>query len=203
FRAKLAGFEDIFKSLFHVERLRCSSFQDACGSGNRHDQLLRYLRRCLYGAAYTFVLPDFPVCLNGHPSSHDFCGGIAPAIGKKHLRIVAIDGFPRLSFPGILGAVDALPIEFRWNTRAILMDPEEGRAFLDKTRKKWRSRIRGWKDQIFRTQNGAINLYAQEMAADAEQAMGVASAGDVQFAFYSSVVICVDEDRHRVEEEAA
>src|SRR5579875_1412786 len=52
----------------------------------------------------------------------------------------------------------------------------------------------GWKDQIFRTQTGAVNLYAQEMAADAEQAMGVASAGDVQFAQYCSNVVCLDED---------
>jgi len=103
----------------------------------------------------------------------------------------------------MLGVLDSLPIDYRWNTRAILLDPEEGRTFLDKTRRKWRSRIRGWKDQIFRTQDGPINLYAQEMAVDAEQAMGVASSGDVQFAFYSSVVICMDEDRQQADNAAA
>src|SRR5207247_6337913 len=103
----------------------------------------------------------------------------------------------------MLAALDALPIEYRWNTRAILLDPEEARAYLDKTRKKWRSRIRGWKDQILRTQDGPVNLFAQEMAIDAEQAMGVASSGDVQFAFYSSVIICLDEDRERLDEAAA
>ena len=56
---------------------------------------------------------------------------------------------------------------------------------LDKHRKKWRSKIRGWKDQIFRTQSGAVNIHAQEMAADAEEAMGVAAAGDVQFCQYT------------------
>jgi type IV secretion system protein VirB4 len=203
FRSKVAGFEDIFKSIFHVERLRSSSLHDDFGMEHRHDQLLRYLRRCVSGEDYPFVAPDIPICLNDILATQNFSGGIEPVIGKKHLRIVAIDGFPRLSFPGILRAVDSLPMEFRWSTRAILMDPEEGRAFLDKTRKKWRSRIRGWKDQIFRTQNGAINFYAQEMAADAEEAMGVASAGDVQFAFYSSVIICMDEDRERVDDSAA
>ncbi len=121
-------------------------------------------------------------------------GGVEPQIGRKHIRVIAIDGFPKLSFPGILSALDALAMEYRWNTRAILLDPEEARAVLDKTRRKWRSKMRGWKDQIFRTQTGAVNLYAQEMAADAEQAMGVASAGDVQFAQYCSNVVCLDED---------
>ena len=57
-----------------------------------------------------------------------------------------------------------LPIEFRWNTRAIMLDPREAEAILDKTRKKWRSKIRGWRDQILKTESGAINLYASEMA---------------------------------------
>ena len=102
-----------------------------------------------------------------------------PRIGRKHIRIIAIDGFPRVSSPGILRELDQLPIEYRWNTRAILLDPDESRSMLDKHRKKWRSKIRGWKDQILRTQSGAINIHAQEMAADAEEAMGVAAAGDI------------------------
>ena len=74
---------------------------------------------------------------------------------------------------------------------------------LDKHRKKWRSKIRGWKDQILRTQSGAINIHAQEMAADAEEAMGVAAAGDVQFCQYSANIICLDEDLDRLVREHA
>ena len=91
-------------------------------------------------------------------------------------------------------------MEYRWSTRAILLDPEEARALLDKTRRKWRSRIRGFKDQILKTHNGPINIYAQSMAEDAEQAMGVAASGDVQFAQYSSNIICIDEDLDRLHE---
>ena len=46
----------------------------------------------------------------------------------------------------------------------------------------------------------AINIYAQSMADDAEQAMGVAASGDVQFAQYSSNIICFDEDLDRLHE---
>ena len=123
-----------------------------------------------------------------------------PRIGRKHMRVVALDGFPRMSSPGILRELDQLPIEYRWNTRAILIDPEEARAMLDKHRKKWRSKIRGWKDQILKTQNGAVDIHAQEMAIDAEQAMGVAAAGDVQFCQYSANIICLDEDADRLYE---
>src|SRR5258708_912950 len=130
----------------------------------------------------------------------DCYGGIEPRIGRKHMRVVAIDGFPKMSSPGILRELDALPIEYRWNTRAILIDPAEARGMLDMHRKKWRSKIRGWKDQVFKTHTGAIDLHAKEMAEDAEMAMGIAAAGDVQFALYSANVICFDEHRDQLHE---
>ena len=165
-----------------------------------HDRLLRFIRRCISGVDHPFALPEIPCYLNEILACEDFYGGVEPRIGRKHLRIIALDGFPRMSSPGILRELDQLPIEYRWNTRALLIDPEEARGMLDKHRKKWRSKIRGWKDQILKTQNGAVDLHAQEMAADAEGAMSVAAAGDVQFCQYSANIICLDDDLDRLYE---
>jgi type IV secretion system protein VirB4 len=203
FKARIAGFEDVFESLFPAQRLKRLSAANCSWPPASYDALLRYVRRCICIDDFPFACPDFPIGLCDLLATDDFCGGIEPRIGHRHLRVVAIDGFPKASVPGILGALDSLAIEYRWNSRAILLDTEEARAFLDKTRKKWRSQIRGWKDQIFRTLNGPVNLHAQEMATDAEEAMGVASAGDVQFAFYTSVIICADEDPDHADEAAA
>jgi type IV secretion system protein VirB4 len=169
-------------------------------AGPVQDRLLGYLHRCLTGENHPIAWPDFPVHLNDLIASQDFYGGIEPRIGDKRIHVIAIDGLPRTSCPGLLRELDSMPIEYRWNTRALLIDAEEARALLDKTRRKWRSKIRGWKDQVFRTQTGAVNLFAQEMAADAETAMAVASAGDVQFAQYSSSILLLDEDAERLRE---
>ena len=132
--------------------------------------------------------PEIPVYLSDTLATQDFVGGIAPRIGSQYMRAVAVDG---------------LPIEYRWHTRAILPDPEKARSMLDKTRRKWRSKIRGWKDQIMRTETGPINLFAQEMAVDAEEAMGVASSGDVQFCVYNTVVLCFDDREDRLDDATA
>jgi type IV secretion/conjugal transfer VirB4 family ATPase len=200
FRARIEMFENVFGALFRIERLRRHDFIDEYGFPQVHDRLLRYFRRCITGEDHPFALPDIPVYLNEVLAAEDFCGGIEPRIGRKHIRVLALDGFPKVSSPGILGEIDALPMEYRWSTRAILLDPEEARGILDHTRKKWRSRIRGFKDQVFRTHTGATNLYAQQMAEDAEQAMGVAASGDVQFTEYSSNIICTDDDPERLHE---
>jgi type IV secretion system protein TrbE len=109
FKSKISGFEETFKCLFPAERLRRVDFDDQ-GFPCVHDRLLRYLRSCVTGEDLPFALPEFPVFLNDIISSQDFCGGVEPRIGSLHLRTIAIDGFPRTSYPGILGALDAVPI---------------------------------------------------------------------------------------------
>jgi type IV secretion system protein VirB4 len=200
FRSRVEMFENVFGALFRIERLGRHHFIDDHGFPQIHDRLLRYLRRCITGDDYPFALPDIPAYLNDTLAEQDFRGGIEPQIGRRHIRVLALEGFPKASFPGILGELDSLPMEYRWSTRAILLDPEEARAVLDKTRKKWRSRIRGFKDQVLKTHNGAVNLYAQNMSEDAEQAMGVAASGDVQFAEYSTNIVCMDDDLDRLHE---
>jgi len=200
FRLKVDMFENVFGQLFQTERLRRATVTDDYGDRHEHDRLLRYLRRCVSGLDHPFSLPEIPCYLNEILACEDFYGGMEPRIGRKHVRVVALDGFPRMSSPGILRELDQLPIEYRWNTRALLIDPEEARSMLDKHRKKWRSKIRGWKDQILKTQSGAVDIHAQEMAADAEEAMGVAAAGDVQFCQYGANIVCLDEDADRLYE---
>lgn len=196
FRGRVASFADVFSSLFQVRRL---GLDRATG----HDALLRYVHRTVTTLDHPFALPAVPSYLNDVLATQDLVGGMAPRIGPMHLKMVAVDGFPRVSFPGVLGALDALPIEYRWHTRAMLLDPEEARALLDKTRRKWRSKVRGWKDQLLRTESGPVNLFAQEMAADAEEAMGEASSGDVQFCVYNTVIVCADSDADRLDESVA
>lgn len=203
FKARLTAFEDVFRSLFSVTRLKSLVEKDAAGNGVVYDELLRYVHRCITWNDHPVRRPDFPVYLSDLLATEDFVGGLTPRIGKKHLRVIGIDGFPRASVPGILAALDMLPITYRWNTRAILLDPEEARSLLDKVRKKWRSKIRGLRDQIMQTQNGAVNLHAQQMSLDAEEAMSVAVAGDVLFAQYTSNVICADADEAKVDEAVA
>lgn len=198
FKAKVDLFENVFGSLFRVQRLRRLDQLDAFGFPQSQELLLRYIRRCITGDDFPFAALEIPAYLNELLATDDFCAGVEPRIGRKHIRVIAIDGFPRTSFPGILGEIDSLPMQYRWNTRAILLDPQEAGTILDKNRRKWRSRIRGFKDQILRTQNGAVNLYAQTMADDAEQAMSVAASGDVQFAQYTSNIICLDENAERL-----
>ena len=103
FKSRVSAFDDIFSSLFTAERLRAVRSVDEHGFPAAHDQLLRYVQRCVTLIDHPFALPEVPAYLSEIVGTADFVAGVTPKVGRKHLRVIAIDGFPRLSFPGILG----------------------------------------------------------------------------------------------------
>src|SRR5258707_3947885 len=119
FKSRVASFDDVFKSLFAVTRLRSVRTKDNAGNSVVQDELLRYVHRCVSSTDHPIRLPEFPVYLNDMLATEDFVGGLTPRIGRKHLRVGAIAGFPKSSVPWILAPLDTLPIESRCNTRAI------------------------------------------------------------------------------------
>lgn len=171
FKEQIDEFEAQLSTMFHIERLQGERYRDAYGKEYVLDRLLQYVHYCITGDDHPVRLPPVPMYLDAL-LAEDFIGGVEPRVGEKHLAIVALDGFPHESYPGILGALDELSIEFRWSTRFIFMDGFEARPLLDSYRKKWRSKMRGLMDQVLNTSKGAVDLDAVEMASDAEQEIG-------------------------------
>jgi type IV secretion/conjugal transfer VirB4 family ATPase len=70
---------------------------------------------------------------------------------------------------------------------------------LDKFRKKWKQKIRGFFDQVFNTSTGSIDEDAVSMVADAQSAIAETNSGLVSQGYYTSVVILMDEDRDKLD----
>jgi type IV secretion system protein VirB4 len=194
FGTRIASFHEVFSSQFKVKRLKARKVVDNYGFTVVHDELLRYVRRCVTGEDFPFVQPEIPVFLHDLIGCRDFSGGVSPKIGDANIRIVAVDGFPHTSYPGVMAALDTLPFEYRWNTRAILLDAEHAKGMIDKHLKKWRAKTRGFMDQLMGRAPKNIDLFAVEMVNDANSALGEASAGDVQFALYSANILVLDKN---------
>ena len=82
------------------------------------------------------------------------------------------------------------------------MDQHESIKHLDKFRKKWRQKIRGFFDQVFNTGHGPVDQDALAMVNDAETAIAEVNSGMVAVGYYTSVVVIMDEERDRLEEAA-
>jgi type IV secretion system protein VirB4 len=116
--------------------------------------------------------------------------------------VIGIDGFPAESWPGILNALDLMPLTYRWSSRFMFLDDQEARTRLERTRKKWQQKVRPFFDQLFQTNSRSIDQDAVLMVAETEDAIGQASSGLVAYGYYTPVVVIFDSEERRLRDKA-
>ena len=199
FKRECVSIESRLSSAVKLSRLRGQKIVNEDDSTVTHDDFLRWLQFCATGLNHPVILPSNPMYLDALIGGQEMWGGVVPKIGRKFVQAVAIEGFPLESTPGILTALGEQPCEYRWSSRFIFMDTHEAVAHLDKFRKKWKQKIRGFFDQVFNTNTGTVDQDAMSMVADAESAIAEVNSGLIAQGYYTSVVILMDENRDRLE----
>ena len=202
FTRDCTSFESRLSSVFRLQRLRGQSLILEDGSTVIHDEFLRWVQRCVTGLNQPVRLPAHPMYLDAVIGGQELWTGVIPKIGRQYMQVVAIEGFPLESTPGILTALGELPIEYRWSSRFIFMEPHEAVRELTRYRRKWKQKVRGFLDQITNSQTGPLDQDAMAMVADAEAAIGEVNSGLIGMGYYTSVVVLMDEDRGEVERSA-
>ena len=183
---------------FKLERLRGHRVTNEDGSTETRDAFLSHLWRCMSGQDQEVNLPSNPIYLDslfGQPMH----GGVIPRVGDRYVQVVSVDGFPLESHPNILGRLAELPCEYRWSTRFIFLDQHEAISHLEKYRRKWKQKVRGFFDQLFQTNSGRINQHAQDMVNDVDGALSEVNEGIVGMGYYTSVLVLYDADRRSLD----
>lgn len=202
FKRECLSVESRLSAAVTLERLRGKRVMAENGAETTHDEFLSWLQGCVTGNHHPVQLPRNPMYLDMLIGGQELWTGVVPRIGRKYIQVVALEGFPTESYPGILTALAELPSEYRWSSRFIFMDEHESIAHLEKFRRKWRQKIRGFFDQVFHTQTGAIDQDAVSMVSDAEAAIAEVKSGLVAQGYYTSVVVLMDENRATLEASA-
>ncbi len=202
FKTACTNFESRISLVLNIERLKAERTTDEAGFPVIQDNQLRYIQFCLTGLNHPVNLSNNPIYLDAIIGGQELTSGVIPKIGRKYIQCVAIEGFPMESYPGILTKLSQLPVEYRWNSRFIFMDPYEADAHFKKFRKKWKQKVRGFFDQIFNTNSGPIDQDALSMVQDAEGAIADTNSGLVGQGYYTSVIVLMDESRDAVEKAA-
>ena len=202
FKREISNVEGRLSAAVKLTRLHGQKIVNEDGTMATHDDFLSWLQFCITGKHHPVQLPSNPMYLDALIGGQELRGGVVPKIGRNLIQVVAIEGFPLESTPGILTALGELPCEYRWSSRFIFMDQHEAVKHLDKFRKKWRQKVRGFFDQVFNTNTGPVDQDALSMVEDAEAAIAEVNSGLVAAGYYTSVVILMNEDRNRLEASA-
>lgn len=202
FKSAIREIEQYLQSVVSIRRMRTITTQERGGAREaKFDELMQFVRFCITGDNHPVRLPDIPFYLDWLATA-ELTHGLNPKLDGRFVAVVAIDGFPAESWPGILNSLDQMPLTYRWSSRFIFLDAQDARQKLERTRKKWQQKVRPFFDQLFQTQSRSIDQDAMVMVAEAEDAIAQASSQIVAFGYYTPVVVIFDEDSEALQEKA-
>lgn len=202
FRSSIREFEQYLANVLSIRRMVTRTVADAASGRNvQYDELFQFIRFCIAGENHPVLLPAIPMYLDWLATA-EFQHGLSPVVDGRYLAVIAIDGFPAESWPGILNTLELMPLTYRWSSRFIFLDDQEARARLERTRKKWQQKVRPFFDQLFQTQNRSVDQDAMMMVAETEDAIAEASSQLVAYGYYTPVIVMFDSDDARLRDQA-
>jgi type IV secretion system protein TrbE len=172
------------------------------------DALCTHLHESVTGLAHAIETPADGVYLNVALADQPLVGGFEPRIGERHLRVVAVHGYPTAVPPAALEALGDLPLAYRWSTRVLPLGGERAARLIRRHQLRWFQKRRGAGALIPGTgEPGQAAVWddqdATAMARDAALAAADNASGRVRFCHVTQVVVVMDPDVAAAESGAA
>lgn len=198
FKSKLEDFQRSVLNCFPIKRMITYKTSNEFNE-KVYDELLEFTNYSICGNRHPMQLPECGMYLDSYLGGFEFFTGMRPKIDDNFIGIVAIDGFPSTSVPNILNPLQELNLNYRWNTRYIFMDQHEAESVLNSYRRKWKQKVRGWKDSLLGKQSDKIDEFASKMVNETDQAIAESSSNLVAFGYYSSNIIIFNKEPEALE----
>jgi type IV secretion system protein TrbE len=161
-------------------------------------ELLTYLHNKVSAARHPVAVPDTPIYLDALLADTPLTGGLAPMLGDLHLRTLTVLGFPALSRPGILDALNHEDFAYRWMTRFIALDRTDATRALTRLRRIWfnkRKSVTALLREVMTNQPVQLtDSDADNKVADADLALQELGADHVAFGYLTTTITVADVD---------
>lgn len=167
-------------------------------------ETLTWLHGRVSTARHPIAVPETPMHLDAILVDEPLTGGLEPMLGDRHLRSLTVLGFPDLTRPGLLDALNHLDIAYRWTTRFIALDKTDATRELTRLRRQWfakRKSIRALlREVLYQEPAPLLDSDAENKAADADLGLQTLGGDHVAFGYLTTTVTVTDADRSAVEE---
>ncbi len=162
------------------------------------EQTISYLHSTISMDRHPVRTPETPMYLDILLPDMPLSPGEVPMLGEHFIPTCSIAGFPSTTLPGILDALNHLPVEYRWVTRFLCLDKQEARDLLEKYRRQWWQKRKGLmtllKEEAAKQETALVNSDAANKAADADAALQELGEDLVSFGFLTTTVTVWDPD---------
>jgi len=157
-------------------------------------ELLSHITTCINGHMCQVKAPSGAIPLDAVLGNQDFIPGFKPRVGGRHIRVVSLGGFPPFSHAELAVFLSELPIAYRYSIRAIPLPIRTAIGQIGVHRRNWFQKRKGARAIVSETIGSGTaaafeNQHALRMAADADDAIAEAEAGDVRFCYATPRVV--------------
>ena len=161
-------------------------------------ETLSYLHSTVSTKRHPVAVPSTPFYLDGLLVDTPLTGGLRPMLGEAHLRTLTILGFPNLTRPGILDALNQQDFAYRWVTRFIALDKTEATKLLTKLRRQWFAKRKSitalLREVLYNEPVQLLDSDADNKVADADLALQALGGDHVGFGHLTATITVMDED---------
>ena len=165
---------------------------------------LTFLHGTISTRRHDVAVPNTPIYLDGLLADTSLTGGLEPKLGDAHLRTLTILGFPNLSRPGILDALNHQDFGYRWVTRFIALDKIDATKALTKLRRQWFNKRKSvtalLREVIYNQPVQLLDSDADNKTVDADLALQALGGDHVSFGYLTTTITVSDVDRARADE---
>ncbi|MBB6125387.1 conjugal transfer protein TrbE [Sphingobium subterraneum] len=167
-------------------------------------EMLAYLHGTISNRHHPVAVPDTPIYLDGLLGDTPLTGGLEPMLGTRHLRTLTVCGFPNMSRPAILDALNEADFPYRWVTRFIALDKADATRLLTKLRRQWFNKRKSvtalLREVMYNSPAQLLDSDADNKVADADLALQALGGDHVTFGYLTTTITVADEDRARLED---
>ncbi|HQT81865.1 MAG: hypothetical protein B7Z60_01085 [Ferrovum sp. 37-45-19] len=194
FSEKIKQIEDRLSHVIQLHRLTEVEY----GKGMK-SELLDYLNFCVYQESRSLLLPEIPFFLDSIIGCADIETGFMPRIDHIPRQIIALEGYPAHSYPGLMDFLSRQELSYRWSSRFIYLGQENALKALNHYRARW-SQKRKSALNVLREQAGGeathVNHDADDMASEAVAALTEVNSGLVKYGYFTAVLIVSHPDEN-------
>jgi type IV secretion system protein VirB4 len=171
------------------------------------EELAGHLRCCIVGEEASVRVPeDVEVELAYLVGAEDFLGGFKPQIGGRHLRVIAVHGYPSTARSDAMEPFHTIPFACRSSHRIQLLSRQAGEKLIRGEREKWWHAFQGLRGAPAPQHEIAQKVFtsgsAGRQAVDAAEALDESVEGSTRYALYTWALVVTDRDEGEVERKA-
>jgi type IV secretion system protein VirB4 len=167
-------------------------------------ETLTFLHGTISDRRHPVAAPETPMYLDGILADTPLVGGLEPRLGELHVRTLTILGFPSLSRPGILDALNHQDFGYRWVTRFIALDKTLATRTLTSLRRQWFNKRKSvtalLREVLYNQPAQLLDSDADNKVIDADLALQALGGDHVAFGYLTTTITVTDRSRAAVED---